>query len=226
MGYEEDWEAKQIEQLVTLSNLPSSRWQHLLKLDVIKARNKPLNPVVKPVSAPFFLPTVPTLGGELKFVLPEEKESDGLPGSKLLTSTSADLERNYSEFGRKLLAFGDEGDETSAEQLMDMLRDKGPSAIEVELQNLAPEGGGSTEVMAKFLRLTARCLSTKFNYELTQAYLALFLKLHSDHVMQDSQLTQALGDLQKIQQESWTQLKEELCTSASLVGFCKSSTVS
>ena len=37
--YDEDWEAKQIEQLVTLSNLPSSRWQHLLKLDVIKVRD-------------------------------------------------------------------------------------------------------------------------------------------------------------------------------------------
>ena len=37
MEYEldEDW-AKQIDNLITLSNLPSSRWQHLLKLDVIK----------------------------------------------------------------------------------------------------------------------------------------------------------------------------------------------
>ena len=34
--YDEDWAAKQIDNLVTLSNLPSSRWQHLLKLDVIK----------------------------------------------------------------------------------------------------------------------------------------------------------------------------------------------
>ena len=38
MEYEldEDWAAKQIDNLITLSNLPSSRWQHLLKLDVIK----------------------------------------------------------------------------------------------------------------------------------------------------------------------------------------------
>ena len=34
--YDDDWAAKQIDNLVTLSNLPSSRWQHLLKLDVIK----------------------------------------------------------------------------------------------------------------------------------------------------------------------------------------------
>ena len=59
-----------------------------------------------------------------------------------------------------------------------MLKEKGPSAIEVELQNLAPEGGRSLELMAQFLRLTARCLRSKFNYELTQSYLALFLKLH------------------------------------------------
>ena len=36
--YDEDWASKQIDNLVTLSNLPSSRWQHLLKLDVIKVR--------------------------------------------------------------------------------------------------------------------------------------------------------------------------------------------
>ena len=96
----------------------------------------------------------------------------------------ADLERNYSAFGQKLSQMkgdDDEDDSTgtpSSEDLMSMLKEKGPSAIEVELQNLAPEGGGSLELMAQFLRLTARCLQSKFNYELTQSYLALFLKLH------------------------------------------------
>ena len=96
----------------------------------------------------------------------------------------ADFERNYSAFGQKLSQMkgdDDEDDSTetpSSEDLMSMLKEKGPSAIEVELQNLAPEGGGSLELMAQFLRLTARCLRSKFNYELTQSYLALFLKLH------------------------------------------------
>ena len=172
------------------------------------------------MSAPFFLPTVPTLSGELKFALPTDNEQDGM-SSRLLTSAPADFERNYSEFGTKLCC-----EDTPTEQLMDMLKDKGPSAIEVELQNLAPEGGGSVDLMASFLRFVGKCLATKFNYELTQSYLALFLKLHSDYVMQNSELTEALRSLQRVQEDSWVELKDALCASASLVGFCKSSTVS
>ena len=56
------------EDLITLANLPSSRWQNLLNLDVIKARNKPKNAQVqKPRDAPFFLPTISGL--ETKFDL-------------------------------------------------------------------------------------------------------------------------------------------------------------
>lgn len=42
---------------VTLSSVPISRWQDLTRLDVIAARNKPVEPPKKPAAAPFFLPT-------------------------------------------------------------------------------------------------------------------------------------------------------------------------
>lgn len=35
-----------------------SKWDSLVHLDAIKARNKPVQPVTKPESAPFFLPTM------------------------------------------------------------------------------------------------------------------------------------------------------------------------
>merc|ERR1712098_938905 len=64
------------EDLITLANLPGSRWLNLLHLDVIKAKNKPKAPPKKPKAAPFFLPTIPGL--ETKFDLsgltPEEEE--------------------------------------------------------------------------------------------------------------------------------------------------------
>ena len=49
--------------LVTLSLLPNSRWQHLLQIDIIKQRNKPKEPIKVPKQAPFFLPTIPNLEG-------------------------------------------------------------------------------------------------------------------------------------------------------------------
>lgn len=48
-------------QLVTLSLLPRSQWDSLAHIEVIKARNKPLQPAKKPEAAPFFLPSLPGL---------------------------------------------------------------------------------------------------------------------------------------------------------------------
>ncbi len=53
--------------LATLSLLPRSKWENLLHLDLIKARNRPLQPPKKPEAAPFFLPTVPGLEGRPVF---------------------------------------------------------------------------------------------------------------------------------------------------------------
>ena len=54
------------EGLVTLSSLPKSRWSNLQNLDIIKLRNKPVEPPKQPKQAPFFLPTLPGL--EPKFI--------------------------------------------------------------------------------------------------------------------------------------------------------------
>jgi U3 small nucleolar RNA-associated protein 21 len=55
----EQWDSQQVEaDMVTLANLPEARWQNLLHLDVIKARNKPKVAPEKPKNAPFFLPTI------------------------------------------------------------------------------------------------------------------------------------------------------------------------
>ena len=72
--------------LVTLSSLPKSRWSNLLNLDVIKQRNKPVEPPKASKLAPFFLPTLPGL--QPKFLPAEDDseipvaEADG--GSKIL----------------------------------------------------------------------------------------------------------------------------------------------
>ncbi|KAG2482597.1 hypothetical protein HYH03_018481 [Edaphochlamys debaryana] len=54
-------------ELVTLSLLPRSQWDSLVHIEVIKARNKPLQPPTKPQAAPFFLPTLPGLDAQPVF---------------------------------------------------------------------------------------------------------------------------------------------------------------
>lgn len=57
--------------LVTLSDLPKSRWHNLQQLDVIKQHNKPTEPPKRPKQAPFFLST--TAGLQPKFVAVAEE---------------------------------------------------------------------------------------------------------------------------------------------------------
>ncbi len=68
---------------VTLSMLPKSRWSNLQNLDIVKQRNKPMEPAKTPKLAPFFLPTLPGL--QPKFLPSEDipvTEVGG--GSKIL----------------------------------------------------------------------------------------------------------------------------------------------
>ncbi|XP_048261580.1 WD repeat-containing protein 36-like [Bombus terrestris] len=62
------------EDLITMSGLPHSRWQNLLNIDIIKKKNKPKEPPKASESAPFFLPTIPSL--ELKFDLSGVKDTE------------------------------------------------------------------------------------------------------------------------------------------------------
>jgi U3 small nucleolar RNA-associated protein 21 len=73
-----------LEGLVTLSNLPKSRWHNLQQLDIIKQHNKPKEPPKQPKQAPFFLPTTPGL--QPKFTSAKEDGISALDGagSKIL----------------------------------------------------------------------------------------------------------------------------------------------
>lgn len=57
------------------------------------------------------------------------------------------------------------------------LKELGPSAIDTELRSLAPDMGGNVSVMQSFLRMISSMLRLKQDFDLAQAYLALFLKV-------------------------------------------------
>ncbi|OXB79497.1 UNVERIFIED_CONTAM: hypothetical protein H355_013893 [Colinus virginianus] len=154
------------EQLVTLSLLPESRWKNLLSLDIIKKRNKPREPPKVPKSAPFFIPTVPGLIP--RYAAPgHENDAQSKVVNIGVLAQKSDF---YIRLEEALST-----DEYTAP--LNLLKDLGPSNIEIELRSLAPEGGGSLEVMLSFLRMIGMMLKKKYNFELAQAYLALFLKV-------------------------------------------------
>lgn len=55
---------------ITLSSLPRGYWATLFNLEVVKARNRPIEPPKKPPAAPFFLATVHK-GGDVAPSFPE-----------------------------------------------------------------------------------------------------------------------------------------------------------
>lgn len=64
------------------------------------------------------------------------------------------------------------------DHVIKLLKGMGPSNIDIEMRSLAPEGGGSLNVMQSFLQMISYMLCTKRDFELAQAYLALYLKVN------------------------------------------------
>jgi len=168
-----------------------------LNLDVIKAKNKPRLPPKKPKAAPFFLPTVAGLQ------------------PTFLTNLS-----DLTEFGK---ALGQAKSDEDFKSMYKLFLEKGPSAIDIEIRALAPEGGGSIPLMEQFILLLNNELKNKTNFEIVNAHLGLFLQIHGDTVLSNLSLREHLTTTQGNLNTSWTDLQADLDTCLCLTNFCKSS---
>jgi len=127
--------------LITLSLVANSRWQNLLNIDLVKKRNKPREAPKAPKAAPFFLPTLPTLR-DFEFDLTGAiTKDDG--GSKILDLSAM---QSLSVFGKAL----NNCKEDNWSPAFSLLKEMGAAAIDIEINTLSPEGGGSIELMLKF----------------------------------------------------------------------------
>jgi len=62
------------------------------------------------------------------------------------------------------------------------LKTLGPSAIDLEIRSLAPDLGGSDEIMLKFLSGIEFAMKKRTDFDVVQAYLSLFLKVSSSAI--------------------------------------------
>ncbi|XP_026956003.1 WD repeat-containing protein 36 isoform X2 [Sagmatias obliquidens] len=200
------------EQLVTLSLLPESRWKNLLNLDVIKKKNKPKEPPKVPKSAPFFIPTVPGLVP--RYAAPEQNSDP--QQSKVV---NLGILAQKSDFCLKL----EEGlVNNKYEAALNLLKELGPSGIETELRSLSPDCGGSVEVMKSFLKMIRMMLDKKRDFELAQAYLALFLKLHLKMLPSEPVLLEEMTKLSSQLEENWIHLQSLFNQSMCVLNYIKS----
>ncbi|KAK4142375.1 Utp21 specific WD40 associated putative domain-containing protein [Dichotomopilus funicola] len=211
--------------MMTLSLVPKSRWQTLLHIDLIKARNKPKEAPKAPEKAPFFLPSVGGTGSanNAGSLLPAIENAE-TEGSRL---TQLDRTRNQQALTSKLLVCGASGDYTD---FLEHLKSLGPSAADLELRSLsagpnptssAPDDLSANEHLHFIRALTSR-LAARRDYELTQAWMTVYLRLHFDIVMASAPLRDALGEWKAYQARERERLDDLVGYCAGVVGFLRS----
>ncbi|KAF7560504.1 hypothetical protein G7046_g3645 [Stylonectria norvegica] len=202
-GDEEDTiVAPTIEQLssdmTTLSLVPKSRWQTLLHLDLIKERNKPTEAPKAPEKAPFFLPS--TTGGN-NITQQKAGAGDDDSSSRITRLEKARFEEVLSS---KLRSGAETG---NYDEFIDHLKSLSPSSADLELRSLSVgDGGDGSNELLHFIRALTTRLRARRDYELTQAWMTVFLRLHFDLVMENEALLAALGTWKSYQEKECARL--------------------
>jgi len=187
--------------ITTLSLVPKSRWQTLLHLDVIRARNKPKEAPKPAEKAPFFLPSAGQLSTKQDASSTEVEPKSHISSSALASRSS--VATSTTEFTRHLAEAGRSSDYT---QVLSHLSSLSPSAADVAIRTLE-----YTELRTFIEALTSR-LRQRRDYELVQAWMGVLLRLHGDVIVQDEQL---MALLRKWQEEA----KRERDRVGGLVGY-------
>ncbi|GMH45573.1 hypothetical protein BSKO_13530 [Bryopsis sp. KO-2023] len=208
--------------LVTLSMLPRIQWHNLANLELIKARNKPIQPPKKPEAAPFFLPTVGGLSRDPVFNVTaqggveDEEEKEGKSKSRVLEGMEG---ATTSTFASKLKEFEVSGD---PKPFSEFLRTLGPSAIDREIHEMEyvetpfaegktseadelPEEVQSIGVLLEFIDTQ---IAARTDFEFIQAFLRLVLQVHDTTIMEWPQLFQTCERIKGRLKASWSQVDD------------------
>ncbi|OAV91685.1 hypothetical protein PTTG_06524 [Puccinia triticina 1-1 BBBD Race 1] len=162
------------EGLITLSCMPKSKWQTLLNLEVIKARNKPTEPPKAPERAPFFLPTV--AGTEPRFNVAssvQESLNSLAPPADQNKKRKLDLGDSIKvevEFTKRLSQSEADGE---YEEFFQYLGNLSPSALDLEIRSLC-----DIQHLLSLMKALEIRLKEGKDFEMVQAILRVFLKVH------------------------------------------------
>jgi len=189
--------------LQTLSLLPKTHYQTLVHLDLIRQRNKPKEPPKAPEKAPFFLPSIEGPGN----AQPISQESPAeTQVTKAERSRISKMSRTESTLTTLLHHASQTQDFTP---FLSHLKSLPPSAADIEIRSLSPspissfqQTPRSSELTLFIQALTSR-LCAKQDYELVQAWMAVFLRVHGDVIAsvdaRDEGLLEALREWRGVQ---------------------------
>jgi hypothetical protein len=191
-------------ELLTLSDVPPSKWQATLHLDTIKERNKAIEPPKPLPNAPFFLPTThdgvkPRFAAPLEAAEAPDNEGGDSKGSRRLRERS----KEGLEAMMPLQEMFRKGDFEGA---LTFLKAQTPSGVHLAIEELGPLAQGDLEELEAGLKFFDHHLGKAHFADELQAFLSLFLQAHGEELASDDSLRSHCRDLAKRQQKLWNAL--------------------
>lgn len=114
-------------------------------------------------------------------------------------------------------------DPDTDDEFIEHLKSLSPSSADLELRSLSMGDGNkeSNELLHFVLALTAR-LRIRKDYELAQAWMTVFLRLHFDVAMENESILGALGEWKAHQVQECNRLDDLVGYCSGVVGFLRS----
>jgi len=193
-------ESFQLDQnLITNSALPKSRWKNLAHWDIIQKRNKPTQPVEKPKDAPFFLPQMggPKMDWDLSAFANVGSQKEAEVGEKRVMqqfSTTSKLVRLIHE--------------SKSSEALEYLLSLSPVAGDAELRCIGFNFGTEEAEMTYLLKFFDEQISTKQHFDILQAYLHLFLKIHASSISENKNLLSLVEKISEQVDAVWSELDD------------------
>ena len=180
--------------LLTLSLVPKPRWHTLLHLDLIRQRNKPLEPPQKPKAAPFFLPSLnSTTKSGIDLPSDPTTTASTLPASVDPASTTLSrITRIPNPATGHTTTFTTLLRSNSLTALLTHLCSLPPSSADLAIRTLDPAPPYAEP--AAFITALTRRLRHRRDFELVQTWMAVFLRCHRGLVAESPEVREALEE--------------------------------
>ena len=167
--------------LLSLSLVPRSRWQNLLHLDIIRQRNKPVEPPKKPEKAPFFLPSLQDRQAGAGATKPSAADNGEQTRISRFSKGASGGESTFTTLLGSITSSPSSNEAYTA--FLTHLSSLSPSEADITIRTLAP--GAET---LSFVHALTWLLQQRRDFDLGQTWMAVFLRVHGDTVVADGQV--------------------------------------
>ncbi|OQO10589.1 hypothetical protein B0A48_03887 [Cryoendolithus antarcticus] len=216
--------------LVSLSLIPRSRWQNLLHLDLIRQRNKPIEPPKKPEKAPFFLPSLQDRQAAQKGLLPAQPEV-AEPETALSRIHSKARESSRSPFTTLLQSTVTSPFDEGFTAFFTHLKSLTPSAADLEIRSLSPlplslpNLRTPTSEISAFVEAITWSLRQHRDFEIAQAWMAVWLRCHGSFIGSDEGVREVVEEWRDVVEVEKGRVEELLGYANGMAGWLRAARV-